>query len=176
MRVELKEEDPFLIERLLRYCYMLAWSESKMPGEQQWISRYSTVVMMYAIGDKYDIRGLKQESERRFAVCLREMEWSVIQIDYFLQAVSLVYTMTSDCDRGLRDQAAVFGRENWGRFCLVPDFKDNLSRYYDFVSDIITERGAPSEEGKTCISCDSSLFYGYHYCVDCGEVYEDSRE
>lgn len=30
MRIDFKEEDPFLIDRMLLYCYMLSWSECKI--------------------------------------------------------------------------------------------------------------------------------------------------
>lgn len=50
------------------YCYMLTWSEFKMimnvsgKSEGQWLSWLDTIVKMYALGDKSDLRGSKQEA------------------------------------------------------------------------------------------------------------------
>lgn len=60
--------------RMIRYCYMLTWLDNHVPaslgvGHDTWISTLDTIVKMYAIGDEYDIQGLKQAAVERFGRC-----------------------------------------------------------------------------------------------------------
>ena len=38
--------------------------------QDQCVSRLHTIVKMYALGNKYDLKGFKQEAEERFTACL----------------------------------------------------------------------------------------------------------
>ena len=53
MRIEFKDKTPFLIDRMLMYCYTLRWPETPMEtgeDEEQWVSPLDTIVRMYALG------------------------------------------------------------------------------------------------------------------------------
>lgn len=147
MHIELKEEDPVLVYRMIRYCYMLTWLDNHVPaslgvGHDTWISTLDTIVKMYAIGDEYDIQGLKQAAVERFGRCLQDSRASSSENLEFLLAVHLIYTTTPDNDRGLRDPAAKYGSNIWEWLWHLPDFRDYLSTYEDFVYDIVTRRGS----------------------------------
>ncbi len=63
------------------YCYMLSWPMFKMNDgmngiwkeEKQWVSCLDTIVKMYALGDRYDLEGLKKEAAEKFATRLDEL-------------------------------------------------------------------------------------------------------
>ncbi len=141
---EFKEEDPFLIARMLMYCYMLSWPEFKMDDsmngvwkeEKQWVSCLDTIVKMYALGDKFDIKGLK--------LATRLDEDNFWLYGEFIAVIPLIYTTTPDTDRGLRDQAVDYGSVNWKSLWAQPGFKDKLTETGDFINDIVTKLGERS--------------------------------
>lgn len=54
---------------------------------------------MYALADKYQVIGLRQVAKHKFESCL----FHHINSGDFISAVQVVYTSTSESDRGLRD-------------------------------------------------------------------------
>lgn len=161
MRIEFDEEDLYLVHRMLIYCYRLSWPEFKMKikqsqkGEEQWVSRLDTIVKMYALGSKLDIKELKQHAAERFTARLDEAPASSLQllprlflgpvlgpaqpITEFIDAIPLIYATTPDIDRGLRDRAAEYGANMWKTLWAQPAFKNRLTEIGDFVNDVITE-------------------------------------
>lgn len=164
---EFDEEDKFLIERMLIYCYKLSWPEFKMkmkePGEreEQWISRLNTIAKMYALGHKLDMKGLKLDAGERFTARLDEPPAIIVQllpktllgpllgpllpITEFIGVIPLIYATTPDSDRGLRDRAAEYGSRMWKTLWAQSAFKNGLTEIGSFVNDVVTEgqiRGA----------------------------------
>ena len=132
------------------YCYMLSWPEFKMDDsmngfgkeDYQWVSCLDTIVKMYALGDKYDLEGLKREAAEKFATRAPRLYNECLgPIEEFIAVIPLIYTTTPDTDRGLRDQAVKYGRVKWETLWAQPGFKDKLAEIGDFINDIVTKLG-----------------------------------
>lgn len=142
MRIEFKEEAPFLIDRMLMYCYTLSWPEMAMEtgeDEAQWISPLDTIVRMYALGEKFDLKGLKQEAEERFTAYLYTPFPIAFQcIREFIAVIPLIYATTPESDHGLRDRAVRYGSANWVTLWCQTAFKNGLTENGDFINDVVT--------------------------------------
>ncbi|KAL9067294.1 MAG: hypothetical protein Q9161_006993 [Pseudevernia consocians] len=128
-RIEFEEEDSFLIVRILIHRYVLSRSELKMDATEtfwlvkdQWVSRLYTLVKMYALGDRYDLKGFKQEAEERFKARLDD--WP---IEEFIALIPLIYSSTPDTDRGLRDRAVKYGTNEWETLWGASAFRKGLT-------------------------------------------------
>ena len=139
MRIEFKEDAPFLIERMLMYCYTIKWPDTSMETEKQWVSRFDTIVSMYALGDKFALKGLKQEAGERFTDYLYEPSPHFLQYNReFIAVIHLIYATTPESDRGLRDRAVKYGSENWGMLWGQPAFKNGLTGIGEFINDVVS--------------------------------------
>lgn len=139
MRIEFKEEAPFLIARMLMYCYTISWPKTSMQSEDQWVSRLDTIVRMYALGDKFDLGGLKQEAGERFTDYLHEPCPMFLRYNRgFIAVIPLIYATTPESDRGLRDRAVKYGSHNWGILWGQPAFKNGLTELGEFINDVVT--------------------------------------
>lgn len=123
--VALPDDNPRVVELMIRFFYYLDYPklpeiwQDKSPeaaqDEKQWLSagwgppqpeseesigpNLTIHAMVYALGEKYDIQGLKALSLEKFKKEAR----SYWDSDDFLRAVEEVYTSTIDADRGMRD-------------------------------------------------------------------------
>ena len=142
MQIEFKEEAPFLIDRMLMYCYTLHWSETTMESgknEEQWVSRLDTIVRMYGLGVKYDLKGLKLEAGERFTAFLDEPSPVFLRCTReFIAVIPLIYATTPKSDRGLRNRAVRYGSDNWGILWGQPAFKKGLTDFGEFINDVVT--------------------------------------
>jgi len=121
--LELNDDEPYLIYRMIQYCYSVPWSVGQrifpLPGETDWISCLAVLVNMYAIGDKYDLKGSRSEVVECFK---RELEWvegvedPEIDTKEFLDIVPLVYQLTQDDDDSLRVWGTFSETEGWAEF------------------------------------------------------------
>lgn len=108
---------------------------------------------MYALGDKFDLKGLKQEARERFVARLDDPYSDCIQatkessskplpggwlIAEFIAVIPLIYATTPGTDCGLRDLATEFGRARWKRLWAQPAFKNALTEIGDFINDVVT--------------------------------------
>lgn len=141
MRIEFKEEAPYLINRMLMYCYTLSWPEDPMESgenEEQWVSPLDTIVRMYALGDKFDLQGLKKEAGERFTAYLDNPPSIFLQcVREFIAAIPLIYATTPGTDRGLRDRAVRYGSQYWDTLWGQTAFKDGLTEIGDFINDVV---------------------------------------
>lgn len=117
--IELKEDDPAMVEEMLRFLYT---SDYKADSGEDY--QLSINAKMYAMGEKYSINSLKDLAKAKFSKCLTPGQDLEEFFDIFLEAVDLVYTTTPASDRGLRD-------------CLTPILaahKETLRKLPDFVN------------------------------------------
>ncbi|KAL2048362.1 hypothetical protein N7G274_000273 [Stereocaulon virgatum] len=152
--IELKEEDPFLLGRMLSYCYMMGWTSRKHEDETTWISDLDTMVRMYTVGDKYDIQGLKEEAKERFSEHTSQINSKLVYD--FLGCLPKIYQDVLPHDRELRNAAVIFGTKIWQMLWSIPEFKDNLNGYDDFINDVVMQLREESFLDMECQECGST--------------------
>ena len=105
--VELKEEDPALVDRMIRYFYYLDYEESTPSDHVQYLTKFHCCIFMYALGDRLGIDGLKclSRTKLRLALHAQSRSWTGWDGEYgtLIAAISAIYNSTPDNDRGLRD-------------------------------------------------------------------------
>lgn len=109
---------------MLRYCYSTDYASNTCVDHAN----------MYAMGDKYDMQGLKLKAKENFAACL------TVSIGDFITAIPVIYSSTPETDRGLRSEAAAYAADHWKALFEMPDFKKAITENADFVDDVVTER------------------------------------
>lgn len=97
--VNLTEDEPEIIDRMLDYLYRLDYSDLPPPTPQMCEGRLTVNACMYALGDKYEIWALKELAKQKSIKALEE-DWSG---ESFLTALEIVWTTTPHSDRELRD-------------------------------------------------------------------------
>ncbi|KAL8778189.1 MAG: hypothetical protein Q9213_007525 [Squamulea squamosa] len=155
--IDLKEEDPTMIDRLVNYLYScdyddyatlpLTNSQRQFPAEYPIQTRQlACVVNMYVIGDRYEIAGLRNLSKAKFSTAL-PIRWNK---ENFLDIVRTIYDDTVPSDRGLRDCLTPIFKERGLELRSRAAFKD-LLRIPDFAADFVEawmssdQRGIPTE-------------------------------
>lgn len=121
---------------MLRYCYSTDYDTTAPVLDS---------AKMYAMGDKYDMQGLKLKAKENFVAHLP------VSAGDFIAAIPVIYTSTPDTDRGLRDNAAAFAVYHWKTLFAMPDFKKAIAENVDFVNDVVEKR-SPSAENTVEIS------------------------
>ncbi|KAL9117305.1 MAG: hypothetical protein Q9187_006161 [Circinaria calcarea] len=97
--VNLVEDEPEMIDRMLDYLYRLDYSDLVPPTLNMSEGRLIVNARMYALADKYEIWALKELAKQKSINALEE-DWSG---ESFLTALEIVWTTTPYSDRGLRD-------------------------------------------------------------------------
>jgi len=142
--LELNDDEPHLIYRMIQYCYSVPWSVGQrifpLPGETDWISCLAVLVKMYAIGDKYDLKGLRSVVVERFK---RALEWvegvedPETETQEFLDIVPLVYQLTQDDDDSLRRHVIVHSLRVWGTFSETEGWAEFIGANLDWLDDVM---------------------------------------
>lgn len=93
--MDLPEDDPDVVEAMLRFMYTGTYSVGDPSDEP----RPSFSVRVFAIAEKYLVTQLKTYALRDFKTTASKA-W---RVDDFADAIALAYTSTTDSDGGLRD-------------------------------------------------------------------------
>ncbi len=142
--INLGEESPNLIERLLDFLYTLGYSDdrddydspesaaslSARPGHKKAASLVINA-WMYTLGDRYAIPSLKDLAKHRFATDL-ETGWEFTD---FAELVSVIYETTPESDRALRDCMMATCREHGSELLEFPETKEAIKKNGDFALD-----------------------------------------
>ncbi|KAH6847105.1 hypothetical protein B0I37DRAFT_374303 [Chaetomium sp. MPI-CAGE-AT-0009] len=149
--VALPDDDPQVVNLMIRYLYYLDYPaqpevqdeavETPQESKSADCSNLTVHARVYALGEKYDIQGLKTLAIEKFKTEAK-VHWNC---DEFIRAVEEVYTSTIDQDRGLRDAVVeairvhptVLDKEPMQNvvrrldlcFDLMMRFRDELSHY-----------------------------------------------
>ena len=97
---------------------------------------YAVHAIIYAMSDKYNLRGLKFIPAFKFATTINKKEFTAEQLG---EAIGIVYSTTPDCDNGLR-KWVVYRAQRAGR--LVEDyegFQDLVKTNGEFAWDYATK-------------------------------------
>ncbi|KAH4862491.1 hypothetical protein HBH75_015400 [Parastagonospora nodorum] len=105
---------------------------------------------IYALADKYFVKGLKALACEKFEECLK----ASFAARSFYEAIDIVFTTTPDTDTGLRDLAAKRVSEEKQKYCLDanPDLRKALKEIPDLAymvlsyEDMRGQNAEPAEE------------------------------
>lgn len=107
---DLSSHQPDMIQLMVDYLYTGDYYiEKDKTDETNTASNpgaLSTHAIMYALGEEYDIKGLRYLSAQKYSWSLDE----TLELDEFLNSIPFVYTLTPDSSRCLRDPALEFAR------------------------------------------------------------------
>ena len=123
--ISLLDDDPFMVRRMLDHAYMRLYPETKSPfcsPEKEEATYVSTHDQMYALGEKLDMEGLKEEAAWRFQENLKALRLRS-ELPGMLEVVRAIYTITPESDRGLRDHVVDICASGWKLIKTVPEFK-----------------------------------------------------
>jgi len=129
--ITVQEDDPVLIEALLHFLYTMHYpSQPSAPRKSDDLIFHAEV---YGIGDKYNVLDLKDQAKKAFEQFLRKD----CDLALFLDVASLVYNLTVDEDRGLRD---ILLSSLWAnKATLLPrkDIQDCIMGHVGFQKDVL---------------------------------------
>ncbi|KAF5968855.1 kelch 21 [Fusarium coicis] len=138
---DLSSHQPDMIQLMVDYLYTGDYSiEKDETDETNTASNsgaLSTHAIMYALGEEYDIKGLRDLSARKYSWSLDE----TLELDEFLNSIPCVYTLTPDSSRGLRDPALEFARNKLrdagGQSDIRDAFDELLIECPDFLKELL---------------------------------------
>lgn len=177
-RIELKEHEPHLVYRMLQHLYMIDYSanEIEIDGkkEESFVSVLHTHAMMYAMGDEYDIKDLKEEALWKFNKAIANKGQSDV-LASVAGVIPTVYATTPDSDRGIRDAVVAFGASNLARMKDLPDFKSVVTQAPTYLIEVLPGLFHNLEDGRRrcigeCPGCNSADEWVFDrvYCFECG--------
>ena len=180
-RIELKQHEPHLVHRMLQHLYMVDYSASEIETdgkkEESFVSELHTHVMMYAMGDEYDIKDLKEEALWKFNKAVEAKQEQSDEPTSVLEVVPAIYTTTPDSDRGLRDAVVAWGAKRLGWIHDLADFKSAVTQVPTYMLEVLPTFLKRLEDDRRryigeCWTCDIVVedwsFDGV-YCHGCGE-------
>lgn len=162
--VNLDEEMPDMIERLVNYFYTLSYNDMEDPqSENRQPGDLVINASMYTLGDKYDIPPLKDLARERFMADLKT-GWSH---GHLLALVDVVYNTTPETDRGLRDCMEQMVREHGRELLKKEDFKDAVKSNGGFALDVASAAyGDPPVGNCSYAGCTKTDDNGIRFCQD----------
>ena len=152
--IELKEDDPKLVNRMLRWCYAHCYDPTPATDDE---NEYVVNVKMYALADKYGVEDLKRYSITMFRKNMSDIVMSnATTSQIMLDAIQVLYTTTPDSNRGLRDELTRYLRQNMPHLksnkAFIKLFKSGLADG-DFAYDVLQAWMAESEKSMSCCFC-----------------------
>ncbi|KAI9878895.1 MAG: hypothetical protein M1830_010199 [Pleopsidium flavum] len=155
--IELKEDDPYMVWRMILYLYCLDYNDLKVVlpsgvSSEDFANNAILInVHMYTMGDKYGIGGLKKVAEAKFEDAVKQME-NPLQ---FLPAVVKIYKSTPAADRGLRDVTVRLATLSVKSLMASTTFKEIVVKVPEFACDVInwTSKNATKPATTFLTSC-----------------------
>ncbi|KAF4946242.1 hypothetical protein FGADI_11319 [Fusarium gaditjirri] len=138
---DLSSHQPDMIQLMVDYLYTgdysIDMSDTDEADTTSNSGALSTHAMMYALGDEYDIKGLRDLSSRKYSWFLDES----LELDDFLNSIPFVYTLTPESSRGLRDPALEYARNKLrsagGQSDIRDTFDELLMECPDFLKELL---------------------------------------
>ena len=99
--LDLEDTDPDLVERMLLFLYSNQYPSDLAERSDEKLILHAH---MYAMADRFDVRGLKSSTRMAFELMMNSMGVDDHeQMPNLLEVLTTVYNTTPDSDRGLRD-------------------------------------------------------------------------
>ena len=68
--IKLPDDKPYVVQRMLSFCYMMDYSDQQDGTEPGFISQSLTNAEVYVLADKFGMSGLKQAAETKFSTSM----------------------------------------------------------------------------------------------------------
>ena len=144
MKIILDDDTPQLVSRLIDYCYFRDFTDNKYDDreEPEFVSSAYINAQMYALGDKYDIAGLKELAAEKFIIATQVYYPGVSDINVQIlkeltDMVDVVYSSTPGSDRRLRDETQCIVWGLWSDLSQLDEFKNVLCSHSDLILDVV---------------------------------------
>lgn len=126
-RIDLPEDNPDLIAKMMDFLYLFDYDDGQYSGlsnrkDHAYRSARYTNAEMYALGEKYNLQGLKKTAAAKFETALH----SETRGTPILPLITLIYASTPENDRGLRDLILPVALVNAKILSSLPGFKSMI--------------------------------------------------
>lgn len=144
---------------MLQHLYTIDYPGHKISigtdEEPSHVSELLTHVKMYAIGDEYDIKDLKDEALWKFEQAMKAKKGHIGELTSLLEVIPAIYTTTPENDRGLRDLVAGFGAQHIERMKDLPELEDVVVQAPKFLFEVLPQyfRRLQDERGTISWHC-----------------------
>ena len=160
---------------MVRYLYSLDYDDAQLEDGKEYISKLHCNALMYALGDRYDIQGLKVlATEKLNRANYGQMYRDKKTLAELMAVIPVIYTSTVDSDRTLRDvvvELATSSTEQYSSIRKRDDFKMAVETVPQFAWDLIEKTGQFAVLDK-CGHCDDDdngrLDVSDGFCNSCG--------
>ncbi|EWG54952.1 hypothetical protein FVEG_13034 [Fusarium verticillioides 7600] len=138
---DLSSHQPDMIQLMVDYLYTgdyyIEKDETDETNTASNSGALSTHAIMYALGEEYDIKGLRDLSAQKYSWSLDE----TLELDEFLNSIPFVYTLTPDSSGCLRDPALEFARNKLrdagGQSDIRDAFDELLIECPEFLKELL---------------------------------------
>ena len=125
---------------MLQHLYTLDYPGQKLSiednEESSHISELHTHAQMYALGDEYDLKDLKEEALWKFKMTIVAIKGHNDELKQLIEVIPTVYATTPESDRGLRNVIVATGVLNMERLTTLPEFKSVETRVPDYLIEV----------------------------------------
>ncbi|KAL6714137.1 hypothetical protein ACLMJK_008631 [Lecanora helva] len=133
-RVELHEDNPAAVKRMLQFCYGIDYDGvmgPDEPGSQVTPARLNAEI--YVLADKYDVKGLKSVAAAKFTERMNERSSLTLNLDL----ISFIYSNTTDSNSTLRTETVRRAHGQWKKIAAEPDIKAVIAEFPEFAIEML---------------------------------------
>ena len=148
-RIELPEDHPKLISKLICYCYTTDYDFD--PGaaivlgpEHVFYFSLHFHAGMYTMAEKFNLKNPKKLAGKKFLNDLVHLESSGASmarkgntLTRVLEVIHFIYSTTLENDRDLRDIVVGYVAQNWYAFLALQQFKTFMTGNTEFIIKVI---------------------------------------
>ena len=142
--MELPEDNPSLVSRMISCCYHADYddcmSDDEVDDGYEWMNCLETNVEMYAMLEKFGMADMKKVAERKVESFLSTplVGNRLLFKNYeILRVVPLIYRNTPKSDRGLRQLVCRYIVKDFGGSFALVNMRDLIIENIDSIIDII---------------------------------------
>jgi hypothetical protein len=142
------DERAVLIEKMIYFAYHCQYLEEECIGPDSGLSPIVLHAKMYALGEKYQMKGIKEYAKLEF----RKLVMCGSLKDDFFEGAYEAYTSTISSDRGLRYAVAYQAHRSFDELMLDSRFLDLLRKTPDLSTEVFEKIFKENMERKRVAS------------------------
>ena len=146
-KIELKEDDPELIQHLIDYLYTLNYDDGlgaieRGPGGEKvpafFLEHYACklALKMHVLADKYSIQGLRELATAKLEDIVMNLEFGSWKAENFISIADQVYEKTCLVDQ-MREVIAARAIRDLDKL-ICPSFHELIAKEPEFSVDVLT--------------------------------------
>ncbi|KAK7536830.1 uncharacterized protein J3D65DRAFT_676902 [Phyllosticta citribraziliensis] len=128
-KVPLEHHEPFAVKALIEYFYRFEYTEIDAPINETLLFH----VHIYAIGETYDVKGLKKLACDRFEAIVANKSFRELDLP---SAIKAIYNTTVEIDKGLRGKAIAIARADIKAVMESKEFSEMMDECAQFSKDL----------------------------------------